>query len=480
MESIWAFFRGGIREDYDFVAISPQVDTQGSKMLSTNQLSTHESSTCPTSRSTVSRISPLGMIVLVWAAGIVVLLALQALGFGVGLRVRPLAEDRYLIRLMANYHWLEVPRQFWATVESRNPLVPWWYQAFSPLIFFRPEGLYLLRKLVDLFLAASVYLLIDKISRGRLPKFAFACGVLVLFWNFSGYVEQILWLTLLSLGLSILSVYFYCRYLDSDRTTADDVVVSLLLFFVALATYSIQCGVPIAVFLLGLFRRQETTEGRRWSLAVRRAIKDTLFYAVLFVLFIQIWITTSTPMADYFHPDLFLKQFVDSVANFVWHRDTSYLVDSLNRHWPLRSVLASFGVSAILFYCLFVVFARKAATRPGEGSSALYLVLVLAVFGALVVPTLLLESTTAIWSPGTRSRMVQQGFQPIVYLSIFFLLTECLAQRMGQGVEYVRNAGIALLCAFAVVIGLEYNRIASEQTIFERKLETGLKKILPH
>jgi hypothetical protein len=103
----------------------------------------------------------------------------------------------------------------------------------------------------------------------------------------------------------------------------------------------------------------------------------------------------------------------------------------------------------------------------------------LAVFCALATPTLLLESTTAIWSPGTRSRMFQQGFQPVVYLSILFLLTEYLFRRTGRGVEYVRNVGIALLCAMAAVIGLEYNRQLSEQTMFERKFETGLKKILP-
>jgi hypothetical protein len=98
--------------------------------------------------------------------------------------------------------------QFWWTLESRNPLAPWLYQAFSPLIFLLPEGLYLLRKLVDLFLATSVYLLVDKISHARLPKFAFACGVLVLFWNFSGYFEQIMWIPLVAFGLSMLSVYF--------------------------------------------------------------------------------------------------------------------------------------------------------------------------------------------------------------------------------------------------------------------------------
>ncbi len=107
------------------------------------------------------------------------------------------------------------------------------------------------------------------------------------------------------------------------------------------------------------------------------------------------------------------------------------------------------------------------------------LVLVLTVFCALVAPTVLLEATTTTWYPGSRSLMVQQGFQPVVYLAILFLLTEFLFRRTGQGIEYVRNVGIAFLCALAAVIGLEYNRQLSEQTRFERKLEAGLKKIMP-
>jgi hypothetical protein len=456
-------------------------------MLRAHKLSTDQSSTHQTSRSTASRISPLWIIVIVWAASNLLLLALQALGFGVGFNVHPLGEDREMIRLMANYPGLEMYGQFWATLEGRNPLAPWWYQAFSPLIFLRPEGLYLLRKLVDLFLAASVYLLVDQISRARLPKFAFACGVLVLFWNFSGYFEQILWIPLIAFALSILSVYFYCRYLDSGRATADDFVISLLLFFVALATYSIQCGVPIAVFLLSLFRRQERTGGRRWSSAICGAIKDTVFFGVLFVLFIQVWMTTSGDINRFFHPErhsdpgLFLNRFLRSIANLFWHRDTSDLIALLNLHWPMWLVVASVGVGAILFYCAFVAVARKVATQPNAGLAAPYLdlVLVLAVFCALVAPTVLLETTTETWVPGSRARMVQQGFQPVVYLSVLFLLTACLFRRTERGVEYVRNVGIALLCALAAVIGLEYNRQLSEQSMFERKLETGLKKILP-
>lgn len=189
------------------------------------------------------------MLVLIWAAANLTLFVLQAMKLGVGLHVHPLGEDRVWIRLVANYPGLTMNRQFWSA-ESRNPLAPWLYQAFSPLILHLPEGLYLVRKLVDLFLAVSVYLLVNQTTRARLPKFAFACGLLVLAWNFSGYIDQIMWLMLIAFGFSILSAYFYCRYLDSGRLTAEYFVISLLLSFVALATYSIQCGVPIAVYLL--------------------------------------------------------------------------------------------------------------------------------------------------------------------------------------------------------------------------------------
>ncbi len=441
-------------------------------------LSTHQ-----TSRSTVFRLSPLWIITLVWAASLLLLVLLQAFNSGLGFHVRPQAEDRECIRLLQKYPGLEMVRQFWETLEKRNPLAPWWYQAFTPLIFLMPEGLYLLRKLVDLFMAISVYLLVGQISRARIPKFALGCGVLVLFWNFSGYQEQILWLTLVSFGLSILSVWFYCLYLDSARAAADYIVISLLLFFVALATYSIQCGVPIAVFLLGLFRRQKTTGGWRLSSAACGAIKDTFFFGVLFVLFIQIWMTTSVPLENDFrlNPGQVWKQFQTSISNFVWHTDTSFMANSLRQHWPLWLIAASMGVGATLFYILFAATGRQEGSPNTAGSSVLLwdLVLVLAVFCALVAPTVLLESTTETWAPGSRSRMVQQGFQPVLYLSILFLLTEYLSQWTRRGIEYVRNWGIALLCALAVVIGLEYNGKLIQQSMFDHKLETGLKKIQP-
>ncbi|MBV9392217.1 MAG: hypothetical protein JOY96_10025, partial [Verrucomicrobia bacterium] len=134
---------------------------------------------------------------------------------------------------------------------------------------------------------------------------------------------------------------------------------------------------------------------------------------------------------------------------------------------------------AILFYFLFAATGRREASSPANSVVLRDSVLALAIFCALVAPTVVLEATTEIWAPGSRSRMVQQGFQPVLYLSILFLLTDYLFRWTRRGTEYVRNVGIALLCALAVIIGLEYNRKLSYQSMFDHKLETGLKKIQP-
>jgi hypothetical protein len=88
------------------------------KMLSTHQSSTQQLSTHQIARSTVSRILPLWIIFFVWVASNLLLLALQALGLGVGFNVHPLGEDREFTRLMANYPGLEFHHQFWTTLQD--------------------------------------------------------------------------------------------------------------------------------------------------------------------------------------------------------------------------------------------------------------------------------------------------------------------------------------------------------------------------
>jgi hypothetical protein len=73
-----------------------------------------------------------------------------------------------------------------------------------------------------------------------------------------------------------------------------------------------------------------------------------------------------------------------------------------------------------------------------------------------------------------RKRSRHAWSEPLPVMVCQVSITETIAATRGQLARC-----IPLLCAFAAVIGLEYNRQLSEQTMFERKLEAGLKEIQP-
>jgi hypothetical protein len=435
------------------------------------------------SEGALSALSPVLVIVLVWIATIALLFALQTMGFGIGLSVIPLGEDRVWTQLLTNNSGFAVQRQWWQ-LASRNPLAPWWYWGVSPLILALPESLYAVRKLLDLFLAVSVFLLINQIGRGKSPRLALACGILVLLWNFSGYLEQIMITMLIALGFSVLSVFFYCRYLDGNRKVPEHLVLSLLLFFVALGTYSIQSGVPLAVFFLAMLRRPDAAEavastGERFQ----RAVVDTALYVGFFVLFTQIWITTSGATSSFFKLDasVFWKNLWSSIVNFLWHEDTTELVKSVADHWTVWSIAGTLAAATgFFFWLLWRASVKPLATDAGQDRrTAGAAWLCVGVILALVAPTIVLETTTTLWYPGSRSRMVQQVFEPVIYLAVVFTILAVFQHSLRMRSRAVETGTVALLCAFATVLGLEYNRQLMEQTALERNLEKGLKAVVP-
>ena len=73
------------------------------------------------------------IIVVLWVGVTMCLLVLQAFNLHYGFRVWPMGEDRNWLRFMLDAPGLGLVRQFWLT-NDRNPLSPWWYLIFSPLI----------------------------------------------------------------------------------------------------------------------------------------------------------------------------------------------------------------------------------------------------------------------------------------------------------------------------------------------------------
>src|SRR4030095_5366651 len=78
-----------------------------------------------------------------------------------------------------------------------------------------------------------------------------------------------------------------------------------------------------------------------------------------------------------------------------------------------------FIVSLLVFGLLFVKSFRN---KVIDTKIRLPLGWVIVLLIAISLPTILVESTSQIWFPGSRSLMIQQVWQPLLYLSILFFV----------------------------------------------------------
>jgi hypothetical protein len=197
--------------------------------------------------------TPIVALLLIWLSYLIILGLLQLCGFSFGFMVWPMGEDRNWLGFMMDGPGVQMTHEFWK-IEDRNPLSPWWWLSASPIINAADCGIYIVRKLIDPFLAIITFLLLDRLGRQKMRTFAFCVALLVLMWNFSAYFEQIMWNFLGALGFSLLAIFFYCRYLDEKREHPRDLAIAMLCYLIAIATYTLQSGAIIAIALLGLFR----------------------------------------------------------------------------------------------------------------------------------------------------------------------------------------------------------------------------------
>src|SRR5208337_4079443 len=139
----------------------------------------------------------------------------------------------------------------WA-LDYRNPLSPWWYIATRGLILSFDAGLLVLRYTIAAVLAFSSYLLVITVAGCRARAFALALAVLIIFWMANRYTEQIIWNFQGALAVSILSVVAYARFIAMARRPYPLYALSVILWFLAFTTYTIQCGAVVAISYLAL------------------------------------------------------------------------------------------------------------------------------------------------------------------------------------------------------------------------------------
>ncbi|MEO8400902.1 MAG: hypothetical protein ABI597_03760 [Gammaproteobacteria bacterium] len=418
------------------------------------------------------------VIFAIWLVSLFILGGLQLLNLPFGFAVWPMGEDRNWLGFMHDGKGLEMMHEFWK-MNDRNPLSPWWWFIGSPLIYQTDWGLYLIRKCVDPFLAIITFFLLDRLGHKQCRTFAFCVAIVVLVWNFSGsfrdinYFNQIFWDFLVALGFSLLTIFFYCRYIDNQRTMGSDLGLAMICYFISIASYTLQSGAIIAVAFLGLFR---LSKSQNWITRLKHALVDTGFFAAIFLIFNCIWYTVNRNGHAFYQLNwhTFSDQFLTSMRQFFFH--TLYLnaTQLTQADWSLWVISVIFIVVFLLF--CFILF-KFPANKVLDSQVKIPIAWTCMVLLAIALPTMIVESTSNIWYPGSRSLMVQQVWQPMLYIGIIFFIANLFPAKNSQRLRRGVLIAVALIGALASVLNLNYNYRLVVRTQYQATLAKGLKQL---
>jgi len=401
---------------------------------------------------------------------------------GVGLNVWPAGEDTSWLCLMEEKTGINLPKALWA-LDNRNPLSPWWYVVARPLLTAKcGYGFFIARRAVDLACALSILILIHQLGRGRHDFFAFSCALLSLLWNFGYRLDNILWVFLGALCLSLLSLWAYCKYVDTNRKKGRYLALSLIFYLLAIGTYTLQASAFLPVFVLALFR----SPGRTWKACFVRALGDVSLFAAVFAIFFLIWISTSGPWYSMESCSISLvsKQFGQALHQLFWHESNNTLLRGLVTNWKVSHLLY-LGIGGMGFFLLLlgrIAFGKswtdpehqgsKDAAPHGPVSLGSVIGYTAAVMFGISALTILVESISPVWFPGTRTPMLEQVLQPLLYTSVLFGIT-CLAARFRVLAQAVRWVGVSALGATIFLVGLEYSRHQNSNTVYFKRWIVG-------
>lgn len=388
-----------------------------------------------------------GTIVACWLGYLGLLWLLGELGLGTGLFVWPMGEDRNWIDLLQRGDAGVTARGLWA-LDHRNPLSPWWYNVFRPLILGWTNGLFLLRHGVGLALALASYTLVALWFGPRARAFGCALGCLITVSTFNAYFDQIYWNFLGSLVCSILCVIAYLRHLRAPGR-GHWLGLSLVLWLLAVATYTIQAGAVVVIALaVWLAEAQRPIIQRIGAVALA-----TLPFFAVFVLFVLIWQTTSVPTDGIFIPPG-LTRLLGSLRMGLYHEDVTLMGLVLGRS-PNRFALAAVGI-ALGLTVWFLLPRLRLAERPPVRVGLIVLIAL-----GLAAPTVAVETIGSMWTPGTRWRMIYQFTTPALYLGILALLAAWLGSAFWR-------AGVAALFSAALILSFAHNERQVAVTKSER------------
>jgi hypothetical protein len=418
-----------------------------------------------------------------WVLFLAALRLLQMSGFPVSFDVWPMGEDRNWLSWMQRADGSGIAQQFWQ-MNDRNPVSPWWYVVFKPLIMAHDSGIILTRYLMSLLCGVASYLCIRGVGGYGARWFALATGILCAVFTANGYIDNIHWNFIGALSMSLLCVWAYTRFLDSGRTALHWYGISVVLWFFALSSYTLQSG---AVLAIGYLAYASPQNGSRHLFnapvaRVGRAIQDCLAYFGVFAIFLLIWKTTASPsMAPYYSTQFSFSQLLQSASFAIWHMDYPVYSIWAGRTLSLKTGLLTFFVLAAAMYVIV-----RLALRSDEGQSRPTVLCgrsafdILVVGFCLVLPTILVEASSTVWGPGTRWRMVHQFWVPLYAAAVlavaYLVIARISGRRLADGRLWAALVGLAAAGLIAVNFG--HNKVQMLATATEKNLRNEMAQIL--
>jgi hypothetical protein len=410
------------------------------------------------------------LIVAAWSVLIATMLALQVAGLDFGFDIWPFGEFRNWIQLLQDGPGLAAAKLFWL-LDYRNVLAPWWYIAARPLIDAVPAAPLILQLLAQLFVGILAYLLMTELTRSR--AFGLSLGILTALFIVNVHRDNITWTSTVALGFALLAVLLFALFCK-DRTRSPLLVSSLLAWFVAIGTYTIQVGAIAAVVLVSL-RQAHRVLGLSWRRAIVCATVDVLPYAALFILYMIIWDTTVPMDISARFPSRFsFDALAQTTAFALWNVHYHYF-------WSWLIYANALLMAALFAVLALVMFAMLRATssirgvgfvRPRPGALGFVVLIGL----SLITPTITLEATSAIFVPGSRWPMVMPFWSPflicvVAFIALSFARSDRLWFRLWRSWS-------ACAAAFVMVLALGFNHTQVIHARNERQFFSQLQAIV--
>jgi hypothetical protein len=405
--------------------------------------------------------------------------ALGEAGLPFGFDVFPIGEDNNWVDMLQRGGGSSPAHLLWA-LDQRNPLSPWWYIAARDLILNFDHGLLVLRYAMAVLLALSAYFMVVTVAGRQSRSFALALAVVIVFWMANRYLEQIIWNFQGALCASLVSVAAYAQFVNGGKRSYLLYGTSIVTWFIAFATYTIQCGAVLAIGYLALRRgmssKHDPNQPQSALKVASIAVCDTIPYLALFGVFLLVWQTTIRPsVADSIAMSFSPAAFAASLGEGLIRMDLGLFFSRVQNSPYLGLITIVAAGCGILIALALWLWTRKNIARTIISIPSLLDVFI--ILACLAAPTVVLESSASMWPPGTRWPMIYQLTTPAILLACGAAVV-ALTVRAGWGRQLAWIAVVGVAVGAGEFFSLGHNQIQVEITRNEKFIRDSILRLV--